>query len=192
MEVGGGDAEGAKHAACRLIAAGARSLVSFGLAGGLDPALAPGDLVVPDVILSMDGHWPTDPRLAAALGRIGGAIFSAGAILPTATVKKATYEKTGAAAVDLESAAVAEAASRHAAPFAALRAVCDPASRSLPQAALVALDGKGRIGPWRVTRAALANPRELATLSALAIDALRARRALRARVKAIRRMRTLA
>ena len=187
VEVGGGEAEGAEAAASRLIGAGIRSLLSFGLAGGLDPSLAPGALIVPDVILSADGHFPTHPPLAAALGRVGGAVWSGGAVLPTEAAKRAVYEKTGAAAVDLESAAVAAAAARRAIPFAALRAICDPAGRSLPRAALVALDGQGRIGPWRVARTALAHPRELPSLLALASDAAKARRALARRVKAIAR-----
>ena len=58
---------------------------------------------------------------------------------------------------------MAEAAARHAVPFAALRAICDPASRALPHAALAALDQRGRIdltqvggiasyenGPWNI------------------------------------------
>ncbi|GAC1341782.1 MAG: hypothetical protein NVSMB18_14540 [Acetobacteraceae bacterium] len=191
VEVGGGDAAGADAAARRLIARGARRLLSFGLAGGLDPSLAPGTLLVPDVILSADGHWPTDPALAAGLGRVGGAVFSGGAVVASAMAKRALHARTGAAAVDLESAAVAEAAGRHALPFAVLRAVCDPAGRSLPQAALLALDGQGRVRLLRVAGAALSRPGELPGLLALAADAFRARRALGRRAALIRRLGTL-
>lgn len=169
-----------------------RALVSFGLAGGLEPTLGAGTLLVPDVILSTDGHWPTDPRIAAGLGRVSGALWSGGKVLATAAAKRDLHGRTGAAAVDLESAAVAEIAGRYALPFAALRAICDPAGRSLPRAALVALDANGRIGLGRVMRETFAHPGELPTLIALAIDAARARRALTARVDAIRRLKTLA
>jgi adenosylhomocysteine nucleosidase len=192
VAVGGGGEAGATAAVGRLVAQGVRRLLSFGLAGGLDPSLAPGAVLVPDVILSHDGHWPVDPLLAAALGRVGGALWSGGEVLVTAAAKLALHARTGAAAVDLESAAVARAASRHALPFAALRAVCDPAGRSLPRAALAALDAQGRIGPWRVAGTALAHPAELPGLVALAADAARARRALSARVDLIRRLGTLA
>ena len=140
----------------------------------------------------MDGHWPTDPRLAAGLGRVGGAIFSGDAIVATAAAKRALHQRTGAAAIDLESAAVAETAARHAIPFAVLRAVCDPAGCSLPHAALVALDSRGRIGGWRVAKAALSHPAEIPALIALASDAARARVALSNRVDAIRRLGTVA
>lgn len=185
VEIGGGDAEGAAAATTRLIARGARCLLSFGLAGGLDPTLAPGALIVPDVVLSAEGHWPTHPPLAAELGRVGGAVFSGDSVVTTAGAKRTLFQRTGAACVDLESGAVAEQAARHAIPFAVLRAVCDPASRSLPHAALAALDPNGRISTWRVARAVLAHPRELSALIALGGDAMRARRALARRVATI-------
>ena len=187
VEIGGGGAEGAAAAATRLIARGARCLLSFGLAGGLDPAMPPGSLIVPDVVLSHDGHWPTHPPLAAELGRVGGAVFSGDSVVATASAKRALFQRTGAACVDLESGAVAGQAARHAIPFAVLRAICDPAHRSLPQAALEALDTNGRIGPWRVVRAALANPAELRSLIALGSEAVRARRALARRIATILR-----
>jgi adenosylhomocysteine nucleosidase len=189
VETGGGDAEGAGDATARLIARGARCLLSFGFAGGLDPSLPAGALIVPDVVLSAEGHWPTHPPLAAELGRVGGAVFSGGEVVATASAKRALFQRTGAACVDLESAAVAEEAARHAIPFAVLRAVCDPAARALPLAAIMALDPKGRIGAWRVTRAAFAHPGELGALMALGAEALMARRALARRVSTIVRLR---
>ncbi|MBV9758454.1 MAG: hypothetical protein JO047_15510, partial [Alphaproteobacteria bacterium] len=48
---GGGNAIGAEQAARRLIDAGVRALLSFGLAGGLDPALRPGALLIPREVL---------------------------------------------------------------------------------------------------------------------------------------------
>ena len=160
-----------------------RSLISFGLAGGLHPALRPGALVVPDVVLSQDGHWPTHPPLAARLGTVSGALYSGGTVLATADDKEALYVRTGAAAVDLESAAVAEAAARHALPFAVLRAVCDPASRSLPRA--VALDPAGQISGRAVLRELMRRPQDMAALIVLGSDAARARRALIRRVRQI-------
>ena len=120
-----------------------------------------------------------------------GSMASGGEVVATVGAKRALHVRTGAAAVDLESAAVADAAGRHAVPFAALRAICDPANRTLPRAALLALDERGRIGVWRVAAAALARPGELPALFALAADAARARRALVGRVDAILRLDTL-
>ncbi len=185
VAIGGGGPAGAAQAA-ESLAPHVSALISFGLAGGLDPALPAGALLVPATVLADDGAWRTDPALSAWLGgATPGALFGDGAILATAAAKAALHARTGAVAVDLESAAVARAAARHGLPFAVLRAVCDPAGRTLPHAALVALDAQGRIGPVRVASAVLARPWDIPALIALGADAARARRALAARVAAI-------
>src|SRR4051794_26386992 len=68
VATGGGTAAGAEHAARRLIAEGCRALISFGLAGGLDPALRRGTPIVPSTVIANDGHYPTDPDLVRLLG----------------------------------------------------------------------------------------------------------------------------
>ena len=143
-------------------------------------------LLVPASVLWDGGSAQTDPLLNQALGSPGtGALFGGGAIVVTTAAKHALHIRTGALAVDLESAAVARAAIRHALPFAVLRAVCDPAARALPHAALVAVDARGRIGMLRVAGAVLARPWEMPALLRLAWDAAGARRALLARVASI-------
>ncbi len=182
VTVGGGGSAGAATSAAAL-APQVLALVSFGLAGGLDPALRPGDLIVPSTIVDGDETWSTDPALNAALGGCTGHVLrGGGAVLATVAAKQAA-RAGGAHAVDLESAAVARAATRHGLPFAALRAVCDAAGHALPHAALVALDGAGRIGILRVAAAVLAHPFELPALIALGRDAARARRALQGRIR---------
>jgi len=189
VEVGGGSEGGATQAARRLIAQGISGLVSFGLAGGLDPALAPGAVLVPRAVVLGGERWDADPALSARLGGGTGHLLAGGdGVLATVEAKASMRQATEADAVDLESAAVAHAAARAGVPFAALRAVCDPAERDLPRAALVALDARGRIGGLRVLAAALARPGELPVLVRLAGDAARARRALRGRVRAIGRI----
>ena len=190
VEAGGGEERGAALAAERLLARGVSGLVSFGLAGGLDPLLAPGTLVVPRAVVLGDERWEADSLLGARLGGGTGHVLVGGGcgVLATAAAKAALRRATGADAVDLESAAVARAAVRAGVPFAVLRAVCDGAGRDLPRAALVALDSRGRIGGLRVLGAVLARPGEVAALLRLAGDAGRARRALRERVRGIGRL----
>lgn len=140
-------------------------------------------------MLAGDGEWLADPALQARLGgATPGALWGGGAVLATASGKAALHRSSGAIAIDLESAAVARVARRHGLPFAVLRAVCDPAGRDLPRAALIALDSAGRIGPLRVLAAALANPREFPALIVLGADAARARRALVGRVQTLGRI----
>lgn len=189
VEAGGGDAPGAEAAALRLIDQGVSALISFGLAGGLDPALRAGALLVPPVVLLDDDVWHADPALMARLGGpTTGALYGGGQVVASAAAKAALHAGTGARAVDLESAAVARIATRHGLPFAVLRAVCDPAGRDLPPAALLALDTSGRIGPLRVGVAVLSRPQDIPGLVRLGIDAARARHALVTRVRAIGRL----
>ncbi len=189
VEVGGGRADGAAAAAQRLVERGVGGLVSFGLAGGLDPALDPGTVLVPAAVLLDAERWDADDALSRRLGGgTPGALYGGGEVVATAAAKAALLARTGAVAVDLESAAVARAARRHGLPFAALRAVCDGAGRGLPRAALVALDGAGQIGGLRVAWAAASRPWEVPDLVRLGGDAARARHALVARVRAIGRL----
>ena len=185
---GGGTAAGAARAA-EALAPHVSALISFGLAGGLDPTFPPGTLLVPTLILADDEEWLADLTLLALLrGPTPGTLFGDGSILATAAQKSTLHVRTGAAAVDLESAAVARTAARHGLPFAALRAVCDPAGRDLPPAALIALDSQGRIGAMRIAASLLAHPGQIPALIALARDAALARRALVTRVAAIGRL----
>ena len=185
--VGGGTPAGAAAAAQAAVTSGATALISFGLAGGLDPALRPGAILVPDCILSGEDRLLTDLDLSR---RLGGptphSVLGADSIAADPAGKQRLFARTGAAAVDLESGAVARVAAAHGLPFAALRAICDPAGRALPPAALLALDGQGAIAFGRVLRSVIAQPGQVPALFALALDAAAARHSLRRRVAAIR------
>jgi adenosylhomocysteine nucleosidase len=186
IAAGGGTAAGAEVAAEALAAGGVTALVSFGFAGGLDPRLGPGDLLIPGAVRAAGQNWPTDSPLSAALGGVTvDLLLGENAVVTSATAKSRLWHTTGAAAVDLESGIVAQVAHRHGLPFAVLRAVCDPATRSLPPAALSALNMAGRVRPLRLMAALLRHPGQLPAIVALASDASYARRALAGRARAI-------
>jgi adenosylhomocysteine nucleosidase len=181
VAIGGGTTEGAARAARRLIEAGATGIVSFGLAGGLDPKLPAGALVVAEAVAADGQVWATDPELSAKLGGVTGHLcLGLDHVVVSTADKRRLSRETGAAVVDMESGAVAAIASAAGVPFAVVRAVCDPADRTLPPAALVALDGAGRMGAARMAMSVMANPGQLGALCGLARDAVMARRALRA------------
>ena len=187
VAVGGGEAAGAQRAAAALVARGVAGLVSFGLAGGLDPALPAGTVLAPGAV-RLDGRTiPVDAALAHALGGPDRHVLLCGtSAVATVADKARQWREMGCAAVDLESGAVAAVAAAHGLPFAVLRAVCDPAGRGLPPAALAALDGRGAIGIGRVLASVLAHPGQVPALLGLARDATAARRALARRIAELR------
>jgi hypothetical protein len=169
------------------IAQGARRLLSFGVAGGLAPHLEPGDLIIGRNLIDDARRSSCDPAWTAAirerLDRAADnlavrAFFAdvAHADAPVADpIDKATLHiASGADVVDMESAVVARAAERHGLPFAILRVVVDPAHRSLPPVALVALRADGGLDLAGALGALIRDIGQLAGLARLALDARRA------------------
>ncbi len=186
---GGGGSAGAFAAATRLARSGVRGLISFGLAGGLAPGLPAGTLIVPEGVIDAAGQrWAADPGLSARLGQPAGWLLAATDIIATRSAKREAWERSSALAADLESGAVAQVAADHGLPFAVLRAVCDPAERDLPPAALTALDAAGHIRPAALARSLLRHLWQVPALIMLGREAALARAALLARVGAIGRL----
>jgi adenosylhomocysteine nucleosidase len=175
-----------RDAVAGLLDQGVSALVSLGLAGGLAPGLRPGALIVPSEVIVGGERFATDAALSHLLGGTRAHVLFAGdTVVATTAEKQRLYQTTGAVAVDLETGVLARAAAGHGVPFAVLRAICDPAERALPPAALTALDAHGVIGTWRVLASVAAHPGQLPALLALAADAAAARRSLVARVRQI-------
>jgi adenosylhomocysteine nucleosidase len=178
----------AAAAANSLLDAGATALVSWGLAGGLDPQLPAGTICLPAIILDRDGRrFTTDQRWRERVGAAVAVhrIVAAGTMLTHATVihhvadKAAAFRESGAVAVDMESAGVASVAAKHQVPFIAVRVIVDTAHDELPAAMLAAGSGSGAgIKPLRLMRALLQRPRDLGALLKLATRYRSARRAL--------------
>jgi adenosylhomocysteine nucleosidase len=190
VRAGGGTPAGAARAAEALIAGGATTLVSFGLAGGLNPALGAGTLVVPGRVVTAGGSFGTDVALTRALGGPVHTLYAGAGIAVTAADKAALHAATGADAIDLESGEVAAVAAAHGVPFAVLRAICDPADSTLPPAAIIALDARGAIAFARVAASVLLHPGQVPALLRLARDAGRARAALVRQVRACQPVRS--
>jgi adenosylhomocysteine nucleosidase len=184
--IGGGTPAGARVAAQALLAEGAAALVSFGLAGGLDPALPPGALVVPRGVMSGSALYVCAPALTSLFGgTTADRIYAGAGIAATAVQKSTLFAQTGAAAVDLESGAVAGIAAEQGRPLAVLRAIVDAASVDLPPAACLALGPGGRVALPGILASVLRQPGQIAGLLRLARDAARARRTLLAALAAL-------
>ena len=163
LAISGIGGEAAARAARRLVDAGAQGLVSWGIAGALDPALRAGDLVLPRAIISPDvapifttAAWRERlaERLAATLaGSLAAPVAVCDGVLLTSPVpigtvaaRAAALRMTLAVAVDMESAAVAAVAIDRGLPCIVVRAIVDTAADCLPRAVLVAsLTGQVRI-----------------------------------------------
>ncbi|MBB2176015.1 hypothetical protein HLH21_08735 [Gluconacetobacter johannae] len=179
--VSGATRAGAEAAVARLLHAGADAILSFGLAAGLDPALRPGAVLAPRHVLLPDGRrLPADPAWLAWLGDgrpdiVPADLLHSDDVVVTAGRKGACFRRTGCAGLDMESGIVAGACASAGVPFAVLRVVCDPANRSLPPAAVLALGPDGGIGLGRILASVLRRPWQIPALVALGRDAARAR-----------------
>jgi adenosylhomocysteine nucleosidase len=142
----------AKSACERLIAQGVRALLSWGTAGALAPGLNPGDLLLPATVEYSANHLPVDfewrERLAGQLqSRLtprSGSLLHAHGVVAGPGHKAKLFSKTGALAVDMESAAVGEAALASGIPWVVIRAIVDPASQAIPAAVLETVDSHGK------------------------------------------------
>ena len=183
--VAGGNPVRAGELARALAARGATALFSMGLAGGLDPALSPGDVVLADAVATPEGLLhPCDADLRALLlGRLGmavatGRVAGSDAMVVDVAAKRALRNVTGAVAVDMESHGIAAVAAALGLPFAAIRVVIDPADRAVPPAATLGMDAEGNARPLRVALALLRRPGDLPGLLALGRDNARAMKVL--------------
>src|SRR5689334_23502077 len=89
-----------------------RGVISFGVAGGLDPSLKAGDIVVATEVTAGDARWLAGLSLSedhiarAAIGGrrvVRGVLAGAEEVIVAQARKAALHLRTGAAAVDMES-----------------------------------------------------------------------------------------
>jgi adenosylhomocysteine nucleosidase len=172
-----------------------RGVVSFGVAGGLDPSLKTGDVVVATEVMAGDTRFLADMALneemiaSAALKRsliprrrrrvVRGGLAGVERVVAARACKAALHSETGAAAVDMESHIAAAYAAEAGIPFAALRVISDPAHRALPELAQNAIKPNGDICMRTIVRGVVRNPKTLRALVSTGIDFNRALRSLR-------------
>jgi len=185
--------ENALCAARWLARQGVCALGITGVSGGLRPGLKPGDLIVADQVCRHedgpeDRFWPTASEYTDLLSRqladsgrrvFRGPIATGATPVQNSAEKRALFSKSGCLAVDMESAAVACAARETALPFFALRAICDPADRSLPADLVDILGQNGVLQPTVLLGKLLRHP-------LLALDLIRLRQDFLAALKALK------
>ena len=161
----------AAQAADTLVTRGCDLLLSFGIAGALVDYLKPGDLVVATEVVTAHTRFGTAQSLQVNVPHHKGTVFGADGPIASVADKKRLAAATQCIAVDMESGHVALIANRRGRRCAVLRAIADPASREIPQAALLGMDAQGNTRPWAVLGALLRDPRQLGGVLRVATDA---------------------
>ncbi|HWR53289.1 MAG TPA: hypothetical protein VN428_19440 [Bryobacteraceae bacterium] len=127
----------------------ADAVVSTGSCGALDPAFAPGEVFVAATVNGTPCDRPCTTRQYRA-----GKLVSVNRVVTTVAEKRALE----GAAVEMEAAAVAEAARERGARFYCVRAVMDAAGEGFALDFNQLRDANGRFSPLRIVAAALARP----------------------------------
>jgi adenosylhomocysteine nucleosidase len=186
--ISGIGAENAARCAQGLLEKGAGALASWGVAGALDPDLAAGDVLLPETIrlgggrvFEVDARWQgaVGDRLRSVVPVHTGALLHVEEMVSSADAKRALRDDGGAAAIDMESGAVAAAAREAGVPFVVIRVICDQAGDDLPAAAADLLYEDASPDAGRFARAMLARPAEWGSWVTLCRRGMRACRRLR-------------
>ncbi len=177
--------------AARLHDSAAGLVGSIGVSGGLAPDLAPGTVVVAGRIRArhpeLDPVYDCTPAVADLLERLlraagvpwrRGTLLCVDEPLLTPEAKLAAHRRSGALAVDLESAAAAHVARAAGRPFFCLRVICDPATRRLAPELLRGVDMEGNTRPLRLLTSLTSRPWLLIRLLRMARDFSMARRGM--------------
>ena len=187
--------DAARSAATELIDLGVTSLVSFGIAGALDPDLKSGDLIFPEVVqagkiplggeeelpgypVSLEWRDRVEALLPAHLTVVNRPLTTSPGVLTTAKAKLELGAVTGACAYDMESAAIAEVAAKHEVPFIAIRAITNPVDFSPPPELLNAIQPEGSIKTLHLLALLYQRSVDVSTLLHLGKEIREARRTL--------------
>lgn len=189
--VAGTDLAGAIDQARKFIGRGCDGLISFGVAGGLHPELKAGDLVLADQIVAENGDiqsvhavWVRTLHELCRNGwieSVTGPIAGTDIVLGTQAKKSVLHQSTKALAVDMESFAAAQLASRTGTRFQAIRAVADVAQQDLPPCLDSVVSADGRPRTKTIIAGLVRSPTEI-------IDVLKVAKNYRRAIKTLRRV----
>lgn len=149
---------GAQHARHAWIPEGLDWVITAGFAGGLDPSLLTGTVV-------LDAS-PGFPRFAAleAAGVRAGRFYCARRIAITAAEKQALRSRTSADAVEMESEFIRQRCDERNLPVATVRVISDPAHEDLPLDFNALLTPANQLSPRRLVGRVLRSPHRIPAL----------------------------
>lgn len=133
-------------------------LISTGFCGALDPALAVGDVFVASRVDAIDSGEAFEARLPDTDRRFASGTLVSMDRVASSSEEKRRLRETGAAAVDMEAAAVAARAREAGLPFYCVRAVTDSAAESFSLDFNELRDADGRFSRTRILASAFRRP----------------------------------
>lgn len=180
---GGGNGAQLERRLLEAARIGASGVVSFGVAGALDPDLRAGDICVCSAAVTQNGSFSADERwLKEFRARVPDAktVRSLASNVPVSSAreKAARFAATGCQIADMESHIAGRVAQKLGLPFAVIRVISDPAHSDLPPAALVGMRADGGTDVPAVLASLARHPRQLPSLIQLAAATAKARSSL--------------
>lgn len=177
QEAGPGPTRAAREARRMLDAVRPRLIVCAGLAGGLDPALRRGDVVVAERVVDAHGECSLScdaqaVEVASLLGAKRAPLLTMPKVVCSVDEKRALSGRAGM--VDMESLAVARVADEQGVPFVAIRVISDAADEGFPVDMNRYFDAHGDIRRGALAFAALRRPGGLRFLLGLRATTMRA------------------
>jgi len=161
-------------------------IVSFGIAGGIDPKLRSGSVLLPKAVVTADGaffqtddtwrrsvakNWPVAREQSRQLG--------VNKLIKSTDEKMQLFQSTGAHALDMESHVIAAYAKKRGIPFLILRSIADSAKDTVPEIALAGMSKNGRATSLSFLRKLIQHPSSLTQVAKLAYTSNTAMRALK-------------
>ncbi|MBL8686939.1 MAG: hypothetical protein JNK86_05685 [Alphaproteobacteria bacterium] len=173
--ISGGDLLIAQKTTEFFIQKQAKGIISFGFAGGLDPSIPVGGIIIPTAIRTIDNllfevhrNWRKKIiHLMAGIRIYSGTMLGSDNPIIEKKIKADIYHKFGTIAVDMESHVVASICNKNDVPFCAIRVVIDTANTSLSKQTADIMQKDGSISVSRAIKTILNYPRALKELMIL-------------------------
>jgi hopanoid-associated phosphorylase len=182
--------QNARWLARALVQKGATRLLSFGVAGALEPGLPLGSLIIGTHVASVDHKWDCDVEWVRDLtnkipqAHCGG-VFGSETLIASAREKRIVYERSRCLIVDMESQCAAQIAAEAKIPFIVLRAVCDSSTMEVPPVLMAAVKEDGGIDYLRAAWNIIRHPKQIPHLFKVSHGMNKAVAALKASVSSL-------
>lgn len=145
-----------------------RGVLLVGTAGGLHPDLATGSAMLASRVVDAGGRsWTPTLHAPSSAAFRTGTLLSVDRPAVSPGEKARHRDRSGAAAVDLESAAFAEHCDARAWRWSVVRGISDDAAEPLPRGVAAWVDAEGRLRPLSLLASLLRSPRTIASLPRL-------------------------